>query len=112
MLADGSRPGATASGLSVSQRNATRAFDAAGKRATFDSVTFHALRHTFASMLIGRGEDPVFVADQLGHSKPAFTLNTYAHLFRAARHAREARKQLEAEYGDLLRGASKGASNS
>lgn len=103
---EGSRVFATASGLSVSQRNATRAFEAAVKRATLDSVTFHALRHTFASMLIGQGEDPVFVADQLGHSKPAFTLNTYAHLFRAARHAREARKQLEAEYGDLLRGAS------
>jgi len=109
---EGSRVFATASGRSVSQRNATRAFEAAVKRAKLDGANFHALRHTFASILIGQGRDPVFVADQLGHSKPGFTLNTYAHLFRAARHAREARKQLEAEYGDLLRGASKGASDS
>ena len=102
---DASRVFSTASGRSVSQRNATRVFEAAVKRAKLRGVTFHALRHTFASMLIGQGEDPVFVADQLGHSKPAFTLNTYAHLFRAARHARQARIQLEAEYGDLLRGA-------
>lgn len=60
----------------MTQRNATRAFDAAVKRAKLRGVTFHALRHTFASMLIAQGEDLVFVADQLGHSKPAFTLNT------------------------------------
>ena len=59
-----------------------------------------------------RGGAPRGSADQLGHSKPSFTLNTYAHLFRAARHARQARKQLQADYGALLRGASKGASNS
>ena len=109
---DGSRVFATASGRSVSQRNATRSFEAAVERSKVKGVTFHALRHTFASMLIGQGADPVFVADQLGHSKPSFTLNTYAHLFRAARHARQARKQLQADYGALLRGASKGASNS
>jgi integrase len=66
-------------------------------------VTFHVLRHTFASILIAQGRDPVFVSRQLGHANPAITLKVYAHLFDAARHAQEAREQLEAEYGSLIR---------
>ena len=74
-------------------------------------MTFHALRHTFASILIAQGRDPVFVADQLGHADPSITLRTYAHLFRAAREARRAREQLDADYGSLLReGASRDTS--
>ena len=45
-------------------------------------VTFHALRHSHASALIAAGVDVVSVSRRLGHSSPAFTLNTYAHLFR------------------------------
>ena len=67
---DGFRVFATVSGRSVSQRNATRSFEAAVERSKVKGVTFHSLRHTFASMLIGQGAEPVFVADQLGHSKP------------------------------------------
>ena len=40
----------------------------------------------------------------LGHANPAITLRVYAHLFDAARHAREARAALNAEYGNLLAG--------
>lgn len=66
------------------------------------SVTFHVLRHTFASILIAQGHDPVFVSRQLGHANAAITLNVYAHLFDAARHAAKARERLEADYGLLL----------
>jgi hypothetical protein len=93
---------ATATGTAVSARNATRAFEKAVERAKLEGVTNHTLRHTFASMLIAQGRDPVFVADQLGHKDPAITLRTYAHLFRAAKQARAARDQLDAEFGHLL----------
>ena len=72
-----------------------KAADSAG----LDGVTFHALRHTFASILIAQGRDPVFVSRQLGHTNAAITLRVYAHLFDAERHAREAREGLESEYG-------------
>jgi integrase len=35
-------------------------------------VTAHKLRHTFASILFVRGEDPPYVMAQLGHTDPAF----------------------------------------
>lgn len=43
-------------------------------------LTTHKLRHTFASVLIACGEDPVSVMRQLGHTDPNFTLRVYAHL--------------------------------
>lgn len=43
-------------------------------------LTPHKLRHTFASVLVACGEDPVSVMAQLGHTDPAFTLRTYAHM--------------------------------
>jgi integrase len=42
----------------------------------------HSLRHTFASILIADGQDPVSVMHQLGHTTPEFTLRTYAHMMR------------------------------
>lgn len=45
-------------------------------------MTFHGLRHHYASLLIDLGLSPVEVAAQLGHESAAFTLRTYAHLFK------------------------------
>ena len=45
-------------------------------------VTAHKLRHTFASLLFVRREDPPTVMAQLGHSDAAFTLRVYAHAMR------------------------------
>ena len=93
----------SATGATIGHRNLTgRGLEKAAKRAGLTGVTFHVLRHTFASILIAQGRDPVFVSRQLGHANPAITLKVYAHLFDAARHAQEAREQLEAEYGSLL----------
>jgi len=65
-------------------------------------VTFHVLRHTFASILIEQGHDVVFVSRQVGHANPSITLKVYAHLFDAERHVDRARTQLEAGYGGLI----------
>jgi integrase len=77
-------------------------FHDARKRANLDDVTFHCLRHTFASILIAQGRDVQFVSRQLGHTKTSTTWDTYVHLFEAHRHAQYAREQLEAEYGEML----------
>lgn len=44
-------------------------------------ITWHAPRHTHASMLIDAGIDIVKVAKRLGHADPSVTLRVYAHLF-------------------------------
>ena len=44
------------------------------------NLTFHDLRHTFATMMIAEGTDVRTVASYLGHSNVAMTLNTYAEV--------------------------------
>lgn len=44
-------------------------------------VSFHALRHSHASMLIAAGVDVLTVSRRLGHGSPSVTLNVYSHLF-------------------------------
>ena len=46
------------------------------------TVDMHGLRHTFASILIMRGEPVTRVACILGHSSPTVTLKVYAHWFK------------------------------
>jgi len=45
------------------------------------SVTFHALRHYYASLLIRHGESVKTVQARLGHSSAAQTLDVYSHLW-------------------------------
>jgi integrase len=47
-------------------------------------VSFHALRHTHASVLIKKGVDILTVSRRLGHSKAAMTLDMYGHLIEGA----------------------------
>jgi integrase len=44
----------------------------------------HAMRHLFASMLLGQGVSIKALADYLGHEDPGFTLRTYTHLMPSA----------------------------
>jgi integrase len=43
------------------------------------SVRFHDLRHTAATLLLGRGVHPKLVQELLGHSSIAMTLDRYSH---------------------------------
>lgn len=43
-------------------------------------TTSHALRHHYASVLLGAGESVVAVAERLGHEDAALVLRTYGHL--------------------------------
>jgi hypothetical protein len=40
-------------------------------------VTPHSLRRTYASLRTASGDDPVYIAEQLGHADPRFTLTVY-----------------------------------
>ncbi len=46
-----------------------------------DAITFHDLRHFFASLLIHHGESVKVVQKRLGHKNASETLDTYAHLW-------------------------------
>jgi integrase len=41
------------------------------------------LRHTYASLLIAAGKNPLYIASQMGHYSAGFTLDTYGHLIDA-----------------------------
>ena len=45
------------------------------------SITYHDLRHYYASLLIRHGESIKTVQERLGHSSAVTTLNTYSHLW-------------------------------
>lgn len=45
-----------------------------------ESVKFHDLRHTQASLLLAAGVHPKVVQERLGHSDITLTMNTYSHL--------------------------------
>ncbi len=61
---------------------ANAALEARGLAPMPDSVTPHSLRRTFASVLVCLDENPVYVAGQMGHTDPAFTLGVYASIMR------------------------------
>ena len=60
-------------------------------------VSPHKLRHTFASVLITIGKDPISVMGQLGHTDPAFTLRVCAHMLRRSPEERERLRALVEE---------------
>lgn len=46
-----------------------------------EPITFHALRHTYASMIIASGADIATVSKRMGHADINTTLGIYTHLF-------------------------------
>ena len=44
------------------------------------SVRLHDLRHTCATLLLGKGVHPKIVQEFLGHATMAITLDTYSHV--------------------------------
>ena len=59
------------------------AFQAVLCDAGLPRITFHALRHTAASLLLAQGTHPRVVMELLGHSTIALTMNTYSHVIPA-----------------------------
>lgn len=71
-----SRTGGYMSGSNIQDRN----FFPTLKRAGLPQIRFHDLRHTCATLLLAAGVPVQVVAARLGHSNPAITLKTYAHV--------------------------------
>jgi integrase-like protein len=49
-------------------------------RAQVRRIRPYDLRHTFASLMIAAGKNPLYIARQMGHHSAGFTLDTYGHL--------------------------------
>ena len=50
------------------------------KQAGLPNISFHALRHTFATHALASGVDAKTLSGILGHTNASFTLNTYTHV--------------------------------
>jgi integrase len=58
----------------------THCFKLLVKRAKLPQIRFHDLRHTCATLLLSRNENPKVVPEMLGHVSIAITLDTYSHV--------------------------------
>ena len=77
----------------VSNNAINKALQLALNRAGIDKdITFHAMRHTHASILLANGVQLLSVSKRLGHADPNITLHTYAHII----------EELEREDNDKL----------
>lgn len=63
-------------GQNLTRRVLAQAIERAGIR----KVGFHALRHSYVSLLLDHGENIKFIQQQVGHSSAKVTLDTYSHL--------------------------------
>jgi Phage integrase family len=61
-----------------------RIFRPAVRRAELDGLTFHDLRHTYASLMVASGVSPHVIAEQLGHADARLVLQRYGHLYPGA----------------------------
>jgi integrase len=73
---------ASRNGKPLGHRNATRrGFEKAAERAEIEGVSFHSMRHAFASRMIDRGISSTVLAALMGHESSTITERKYIHLF-------------------------------
>jgi integrase len=63
-------------------RRANRRLRQLGIEPISEDTTPHSLRRLYASLRFALGDDPVYVAHQLGHTEPAFSMRVYARAVR------------------------------
>lgn len=62
-------------------QSVSQSFERAVKRSGIPPITFHGLRHTHATILLGELQVPVHVVSKrLGHASVAFTMDIYSHV--------------------------------
>jgi integrase len=66
-------------GRSRGSSNVSRNLHQLLDRAGLPQIRFHDLRHTAATLMLGRGVHPKLVSDMLGHASVGITLDTYSH---------------------------------
>lgn len=67
----------------------------------FTRITFHGLRHTFATLSRQEGTDLRLVSEILGHYDPAFTMKIYQHV------TPQMKKEAKSKIGNLLASCAK-----
>jgi integrase len=73
---------AARNGKPLGHRNVTRrGFEPAATEAGIEGVTFHSMRHAFASRMIDRGISSTVLAALMGHESSTITERRYIHLF-------------------------------
>ncbi len=77
--------------LKTAIRGANEALRKAGIEPISERVSPHSLRRTYASVRAACGDDPVYIAEQLGHEDPTFTIRVDAK-------AAKRRERLSGEY--------------
>lgn len=64
--------------LKTAIRRANDALETAGIEPISARVSPHSLRRTYASLRAAARDDPAYIAEQLGHEDPTFTIRVYA----------------------------------
>jgi integrase len=80
-----SRVGTALNAPNVVRRGLEPALEAAGLRPIEPKITFHDLRHAFASIMIERGATSVELATVMGHRDSRTTERIYIRLFNRAK---------------------------
>ena len=70
----------TPDGKPLDPRNILRLHTALLKNAKLPHISFHDLRHQFATLLLDEGIHPKVVQEMLGHTKISTTLDIYSHV--------------------------------
>ena len=76
LLFEGKKEGRPPSRQNLLRRHLYRTLDNAEMR----RVTFHALRHTYAALMLAAGANLKYLQHQMGHSSIRVTLDNYGHL--------------------------------
>ena len=58
----------------------TRMLHRIQRRAGLPKISFHDLRHSFATLALEKGQDIKTISYMLGHTDAGFTMNTYMHV--------------------------------
>lgn len=80
---DSGRIGTNEDGTPMKPARLSNWFKAFINQTNLPHITFHGLRHTYATICITKGIDISTVAAQLGHANPTTTLKIYSHIIQA-----------------------------
>jgi integrase len=91
-----SNTGTALNPTNVRNRGLNPALRAAGLDGLSPKITFHSLRHAFASIMIPQGVTSVVLADLMGHTDSRTTERIYIHLFNRERTDEQVREAMQA----------------